>query len=109
MSLVHTRLITWLCPADPLGHRFPIRVVLGLKLTATGMKRISASLGRERMQQENAALRVTRSDQVRDTSEIEPSLLFRPGCASRRDFQHILGNRGVAGRQPSGGKSHGGR
>ena len=101
--LVQPRLITWLAHAHPLGKNFPVRVILGFKLPAARVKGIAACLRRERMQQENAAFRVTRSHQVLYASEILPSLFFRPrGASGRHSLQveerFILRMTGVAPR-----------
>src|SRR5579872_582898 len=80
----YSRLVARLCHPDPLGKGFPVRIILGFKLPAAGVKGIPACLGREGMQQKNAAFRVTRSHQVRDTSEVLPRLLLRPRCAPGR-------------------------
>ncbi len=69
----------------------PIRVVLGFKLAAARVKGVAAAFGRERMQQKFAVTRIAGGDELRDTFEVEPGLLFSPGCLPGRQFLQMEG------------------
>ncbi len=70
--------------AHPFRHGEPVGVVLRRKLPASGVKRISSSFGRKRMQQEPAGSGIPRNNQLQNALEVSLRLLVGPAGAPRR-------------------------
>ena len=72
--------------SDPLGQSKPIWIILGFKLPSPGMEGISSGFCRQRVDQQQTGIRITRANKPGHRLKVLSRLLFRPSCGARGEF-----------------------